>query len=94
MATDEQAVDCLNYVHVTICGNHPRVRSCDGPRLPGIQQSLDHLAARPNDAAGARIILHDLVCIYGPACSGREFHSKRHTAAVVAIRKWRKQNGL
>jgi hypothetical protein len=53
--------------------------------------ALEHLDAHPRDAAGARLILHDAVCMSGCAGAGRVEHSRRHAATVAALRKFRAQ---
>ena len=51
------------------------------------QAAEAHLQARPRDAAGARLILHDGVCTSGCIGKQRETHARTQTLPVRVLRK-------
>lgn len=56
------------------------------PAAP-LYDAAAHLADHPRDAAGARLILHDAMCMSGCTGDGRVGHAKRQTTTVAALRK-------
>lgn len=45
------------------------------------------LDERPRDAQGARLAMHDVLCINGADCGSRGDYARTNTAVVVALRK-------
>lgn len=57
---------------------------------PALMEALEYLDRNPRDAAGARCILHDAVCMSGCCGDDREDHAKRtQSKTVAALRKFR-----
>jgi hypothetical protein len=52
-----------------------------------MHQTIEHLDANPRDAKGARVILHNSVCMSGCEGDSAHEHAKTQTKAVVALRK-------
>jgi hypothetical protein len=50
--------------------------------------AITHLRNTPRDAAGARIILHNAVCMSGCVGESATEHAKRQTKPVTALRKY------
>lgn len=52
-----------------------------------MHETIEHLDQNPRDAKGARVILHNSVCMSG--CEGKqaEDHARTQTKAVAALRK-------
>lgn len=85
--------DAARAIHDGICPKQERdphdYRTCLlTPRPDPLRRALEVLAARPRDARGARVALHNGVCMSG--CVGEQAvdHASTQTAAVRVLRKW------
>jgi hypothetical protein len=52
-----------------------------------MHKAIEHLDANPRDAKGARVILHDAVCMSGCTGASAENHARTQTKTVAALRK-------
>ena len=84
----------LAYVHDATCSNHRYEHSFAGCITTRMLAStawvatIAHLQAHPRDAATARGLLHDAVCINGAECYDRAVHAQRQARHVAALRKF------
>ena len=88
-------VDCADYVHDQTCPNHRshlRTLCPHGLMVTQVRAVLEYLAKKPNDAYGARRILHDTVCISCEFTAEKDRHARStQSDAVTAIRRWKRQ---
>lgn len=52
-----------------------------------MHETIEHLDANPRDAKGARVILHNSVCMSGCTGKSAEDHARTQAKAVTALRK-------
>lgn len=89
-------VECADYVHDQTCPKHrPHLRAVcpHGLRVSQARAALDYLAKKPNDAQGARRVLHGLVCIACKSDAERDQHaqSTQLYEQVSAVMGWKGQ---
>lgn len=63
------------------------LRFVDQSQVAALDAAVDVLDARPRDAAGARLAMHDVLCANGSDCGARVEHSRTSTETVRALRK-------
>lgn len=84
----ERAKAARRFVHTQTCPDAHLSESCLAcPTVSGVAMALFWLEDRPRDAQGARVLLHDVVCVTG--CSSGDHARRTQSKPVAAIRKFR-----
>ena len=80
----------IQYMHRTCPVPKENAPCAACPGGLGVLYALRHLDEHPRDAAGARRLLHDRVCVSG--CGPGSDHAKRtQSRPVAALRRFRAQ---
>jgi hypothetical protein len=94
--SETQLADLRNAVeaiHPTVCeARHPHnwneCRTSAWLINGATIDAITHLRTKPRDAAGARLILHDAICMSGCVGDSAAEHAKRQAKPVAALRKY------